>query len=201
MFYQLEITIINHDMKLRFTWQKEPEERIIVRNKLTKNEYFNRPCTDMMRRNGIGLVSNGIPRNVPLEVVSRKRGREDVVYSVTGSTPYCIYYQISNQQGSVIMDVQMPPEITEEMEEYLPEDIIYFDLITPDEARIPLYLPKLGAGNNRFWFTDPGVGCRIDFNNPRLNEGKDNDESLSGIFKLINGYPQQGVRRGYYGNF
>ena len=46
----------------------------------------------------------------------------------------------------MFVDVQLPPEITEEMEEYLPEDIIYFDLITPEEIRIPVYLPKLGAG-------------------------------------------------------
>ena len=50
MFYQLRISIINNEKRLFFNWQKE-EERLVIRNKLTKNEYFNRPCTDLMRKN------------------------------------------------------------------------------------------------------------------------------------------------------
>ncbi len=186
MFYQLRISIINNEKRLFFNWQKE-EERLVIRNKLTKNEYFNRPCTDLMRKNGIVLATYGIPRNVPLEVVSRKRGREDIPYAVEGSTPYNIYYRYAVRQNGVFVDVQLPPEITEEMEEYLPEDIIYFDLITPEEIRIPVYLPKLGAGFNQFWFADPGANCRIDFNNPRVNEGGDGADSLKGVFKLLKG--------------
>lgn len=182
---------------LRFNWGREPEEYLVVRNKLTKNEYFRKICTDMMRKNGINLIKNRIPKNVPLEVVSRVEGRRDVSYNVANITPYRIYYQLFDESdGTVSMDIVLPG-IAEEMGEFIPEDLIYLEMVTPDDARIPLYLPRLRPGYNRFWFTDPGSNCQVRTNNPRLDETVTvcEGDTIKGVFQLIHGEPSEEERR------
>ena len=185
---------------LRFNWGRDPmdyRELFIIRNKLTKKEYFNKICNDSMRRNGINLMREGIPRNVPLEVVSRAKGRSDISYNVANTTPYKIYYQLyEDRDGSETMEIELPG-IAEDMGVFLPENLIYFDMITSDDARIRLYLPKLYPGYNCFWFTDPGYNCRVQTNYPKLDETKSvcEGDTIKGVFQLICGKPTEEERR------
>ena len=191
MFYQLRIA----NGKLTFAWKKEEGEHLIIRNKLTKNAYFDKLCNNLMLRNGVRLVDHGIPQTVPLEAVSRTTGREDIVCDIEGISPYYIYYQLIKQDdGTVIMNVQLPG-VTKEMEEYIPEEMIYVEMVTPDEATIPLYLPGICSGNNRYWFIEPGANCRVDYRNPKINEEAGGTQKIKDVFKLISGTPQQTERR------
>ena len=93
------------------------------------------------------------------------------------------------------MDIHLPG-ITEEMGEYLPENMIFFEIVTPDDMRIPLYLPKLRPGYNCFWFTDPGGNCRVLATYPKLNDNISVcDDTIKGVFQLKCGEPPQYERR------
>lgn len=192
MFTNLRIT----NNILRFNWRRESGEYFVIRNKLTKKEYYSRLCNDMIRENGIDLITNRIPKDVPLEVVSRKEGRRDISCNVANITPYKIYYKFNNNKdGTCTMDIHLPG-ITEEMGEYLPENMIFFEIVTPDDMRIPLYLPKLRPGYNCFWFTDPGGNCRVLVNYPKLNDNISVcDDTIKGVFQLKCGEPPQYERR------
>ena len=178
-------------LTLRFNWAPERVERLIIRNKLTKQEYYNEECTDRIRRNGVMLANNAVFQRIPIEVVSRVRGREDITCSVRDSAMYYIGYTFQRPKRSdeELLIVELV-DITEEAGELLPEEMVYLELISPDNFRIPIYLPRLYPGRNIFRIADWRLhgGYRIDKRQLRLNEDAVIDrsgETIRGIFRLV----------------
>ena len=90
----------------------------------------------------------------------------------------------------LLMENYVPVDITEEAGELLPEEMVYLELISPDNFRIPIYLPRLYPGRNIFRIADWRLhgGYRIDKRQLRLNEDAVIDrsgETIRGIFRLV----------------
>ena len=188
MFYDLEMT--EQKRTIRFSWQYESGECVVIRNMLTKHEYFQRLCNDSLSRNGINLwLYTEIPKGVPLEAVSRQKGRTDRSCGlIRNCDPYVISYYFQRQRDrTVTMVMQAPeiPEIQENLKKYIPANLIYFIIYRLDGEKIPLYLPELHSGRNEFCFTDPGRGYRR-AEKPVLNENAliDGKETVKGVFRL-----------------
>ena len=137
------------------------------------------------------LANNAVFQRIPIEVVSRVRGREDITCSVRDSAMYYIGYTFQRPKRSdeELLIVELV-DITEEAGELLPEEMVYLELISPDNFRIPIYLPRLYPGRNIFRIADWRLhgGYRIDKRQLRLNEDAVIDrsgETIRGIFRLV----------------